>query len=174
MRYIPALLELRNSPDNANQFQNLQNFGAEWGKRYSELDPEPSGTRTHLGPIGYAVTCDFEKGYQITALLRIAADLEVSPNQQFSWAHLPAFDKFSVSEGIDREVSISPTNLFISAPFFLILLNCCPPELSIDALRDKLPRSRSDVQSGSLRIFFRARFSAKACFSRRFSPGFRK
>jgi len=28
-------------------------------------------------------------------------------------------------------------------------------------------------QSCSLRIFFRARFRAKACFTRRFSPGFR-
>jgi len=27
--------------------------------------------------------------------------------------------------------------------------------------------------SGSLRFFFRARFRAKACFTRRFSPGFR-
>jgi hypothetical protein len=29
------------------------------------------------------------------------------------------------------------------------------------------------IQSCSLRIFFRARFRAKACFSRSFSPGFR-
>src|SRR5271169_760953 len=31
----------------------------------------------------------------------------------------------------------------------------------------------SITQSDSLRIFFRARFRAKACFTRRFAPGFR-
>jgi len=29
------------------------------------------------------------------------------------------------------------------------------------------------IYSESLRLFFRARFRAKACFARRFSPGFR-
>jgi hypothetical protein len=38
-----------------------------------------------------------------------------------------------------------------------------------------LPSSSPDFAnySDSLRIFFRARFRAKACFTRRFAPGFR-
>jgi len=37
----------------------------------------------------------------------------------------------------------------------------------------ELFRCESFKKEPSLRIFFRARFRAKACFTRRFSPGFR-
>jgi hypothetical protein len=48
----------------------------------------------------------------------------------------------------------------------------CPPKYK-DLLSSSGPCYLAATYSDSLRIFFRARFRAKACFTRRFAPGFR-
>jgi len=64
----------------------------------------------------------------------------------------------------------------------LLLLNIREPTLQfgteVDGFGRNLGRSAAGASvgatySGSLRFFFRARFRAKACFARRFAPGFR-